>query len=103
MVCQYINYRPQEVIMTRMFVRHPVADFATWKQAYNDFDSERAGMGVKGHAVYQSVDDPNDVTLWHDFETPEAARSFVGSDRLREVMSAAGVAGEPTIWFTRPA
>lgn len=25
------------------------------------------------------------------------------SDRLREVMSSAGVADEPTIWYSRPA
>ena len=35
-----------------------------------------------------------------DFETLEAARTFKDSTRLREVMSEAGVAGEPTIWFT---
>jgi hypothetical protein len=86
--------------MIRMFVRHPVADFAKWKQAYDDFDDERKGMGVIGDAVFMSADDPNDVTAWHDFETLQATRAFVASDRLGEVMSAAGVAGEPAIWFT---
>jgi hypothetical protein len=86
-----------------MFVRHPVNDFASWKQAYDDFDEERRGMGVIGDAVFQSVDDQNDVTAWHDFETVQAARDFVDSARLREVMEGAGVAGEPTIWFVIPA
>jgi hypothetical protein len=89
--------------MIRLFVRHPVADFAKWKQAYEDFDDERKGMGVVGDAVFKSPDDPNDVTVWHDFKTQQSAREFVESERLREVMSAAGVAGEPTIWFTVPA
>ena len=89
--------------MIRMFVRHPVEDFATWKSAYDDFDDERRGMGVIDHAVFKSTEDPNDVTVTHDFETLEAARNFVESDRLREVMSQAGVAGEPTVWFTSPA
>jgi hypothetical protein len=89
--------------MVRMFVRHPVTDFAHWKQAYDDFDEERRGMGVAGDAVFQSADDPNDVTAWHDFQTLESARAFLESARLREVMAAAGVAGEPTIWFTTPA
>ena len=89
--------------MIRLFVRHPVTDFAQWKQAYDEFNNERKDMGVVGHAVYKSADDPNDVTVWHDFETLESARGFVESDRLREVMSSAGVAGEPTIWFTNPA
>ncbi len=89
--------------MVRMFVRHPVNDFTSWKQAYDAFDQERKGMGVEGHAVFQSTEDPNDVTVWHDFETLEAARSFTESERLREVMSDAGVAGEPEIWYTTPA
>lgn len=87
--------------MIRMFVRHPVTDFATWRQAYDDFDAERKTMGVMGESVYQALDDPNDVTAWHDFETLEAAQAFIGSARLREVMEQAGVAGDPTVWFAK--
>ncbi len=57
-------------------------------------------MGVKGDAVFQSVDDQNDVTVWHEFEDEATARAFVESERLREAMEEAGVAGEPTIWYT---
>jgi hypothetical protein len=88
--------------MIRMFVRHQVTDFTTWKKAYDDFDDERTGMGVARGAVFQSATDSNDITVWHDFETLDAAQSFVESDRLREVMASAGVAGEPQIWFTIP-
>ena len=87
----------------RMFFRHPVVDFATWKVAYDSFDAERPGFGVTAHACYQAADDPDDVTGWHDFETLEAAQVFDGSVRLREVMEGAGVAGAPDIWFTIPA
>lgn len=86
--------------MIRMFARHPVADFTAWKKVYDDFDAERSGMGVRGDAVFQAADDPGDVTVWHDFEDLESARAFAGSERLKEVMAGAGVAGEPTIWFT---
>ena len=88
--------------MVRMFVRHKVNDYAVWRKAYDDFDGERSGLGVKGQAVFQAVDDPNDVTAWHDFETMDAAQSFSGSDRLKEVMQGAGVASTPDIWFTNP-
>jgi hypothetical protein len=54
------------------------------------------------HAVYQSIDDPNDVTVWHDFEDAGSAKAFAQSEELREAMGRAGVAGEPTIWFTEP-
>ena len=57
-------------------------------------------MGVMGDAAFQLVDDPNDVTVWHDFETDEVARAFGASDALRDVMQRAGVRGEPQIWYT---
>lgn len=87
--------------MVRLFVRHPVSDFAAWKQAYDRFNDERATMGVVDHEVFQALEDPNDVTIWHDFETLESATRFMESPRVREVMEAAGVAGEPQVWFTR--
>lgn len=89
--------------MVRMFVRHPVNDFATWKQAYDAFDDERKGLGVTGDAVFQVAGDPNDVTVWHDFESLEAAQAFADNPRLKEVMDDAGVAGPPDIWFTTQA
>jgi hypothetical protein len=89
--------------MVRLFVRHPVSNYATWREHYDAFDPERRGMGVAADAVYRSVDDPNDVTAWHDFATVEEAKSFASSPRLREVMSEAGVAGEPMLWFVTEA
>ena len=46
--------------MIRMMVRHDVTDYDTWRKAYDDFDAERAGMGVRGDGVYRAVDNPND-------------------------------------------
>lgn len=86
--------------MATLFVRHDVADFATWKKAYDDFNAERATLGVTGHGVYQTEDNPNNVTIYHHFESMDVAKAFVGNPRLREVMAAAGVQGEPTVWFT---
>jgi hypothetical protein len=89
--------------MIRLFVRHNVADYAAWRQAYDDFEPERGPLGVTGHAVFQSVDNQNDVTVWHDFESVEKAKGFASSQRLRDVMQEAGVSGQPEIWFVRPA
>jgi len=85
--------------MIRMFVRHDVNDYATWRKAYDDFDGERSGMGVRGQAVYRGVDNSSDVTAYHDFDTADDARAFADSPRLREVMEEAGIAGPPQIWF----
>jgi hypothetical protein len=88
--------------MIKMFVRHEVADYGKWKKAYDEFDAERRGMGVAGDAVYRAVDNDKDITATHDFESMEKAKAFVESPRLKEVMDAAGVTSQPTIWFTNP-
>ena len=89
--------------MARLFVRHRVADYAAWREIYDAFDEERRGLGVTGQAVYQSVADPNEVTAWHDFSTPEAAEAFASSPQLRDAMQHAGVQGAPEVWLTTAA
>lgn len=89
--------------MVRIFVRHTVADYGRWKQEYDSFGEERGPLGVQGDAVFQSVDDPNDVTLWHDFDSFDQAQAFVSSEALLQAMGRAGVEGEPEIWFVTEA
>lgn len=86
--------------MTTLFVRHQVTDFAKWKRAYDEFDSTRQAMGVTGQNVYRATADPADVTVTHDFATADAAQQFAESEALHKAMAEAGIAGEPTIWFT---
>ena len=89
--------------MVTMMVRHSVRAYGKWRRAYNGFDRERRGMGVKGHAVYRNTAKPNEITVTHDFASLAKARAFAKSRRLREVMKGAGVRGAPTIWFVKRA
>ena len=89
--------------MMRLFVRHNVDDFTKWKQAYDAFNGEAQGMGVKAHGVYTAFNDHNNVTLWHDFDDLEAAEKFIDSERLGEVMLKAGVIEQPDMWLTTSA
>ena len=86
--------------MATLFVRHKVADYAKWRQAYNDFEAERKTLGVTSHGVYQLDGNAQDVTIYHEFATMDTAKAFAGSPRLREIMHQAGVQGAPDIWFT---
>ncbi len=86
--------------MAVLFVRHKVEDYGSWKAAYDKFDTERKTMGVTGQGVFQAEDNPNDVTIYHEFDTMDTAKSFVGSARLKEIMESAGVVGPPEMWFT---
>ncbi|HEX6032262.1 MAG TPA: hypothetical protein VFY90_12595 [Tepidiformaceae bacterium] len=89
--------------MATMFVRHNVTDFAKWKQVYDDLGPVQKRMGVTAEAVFRAADNPNDVTVTHEFASIEAAQAFAGSAELNSAMQNAGVAGPPTIWFTNKA
>jgi hypothetical protein len=89
--------------MVRMYVRHEVDDYTKWRKGYDDFDQKRTEMGVRSHGVYRSVDDANDVTAYHDFDSIDAARSFAESADLKDAMQNAGVASAPQIWFVEEA
>jgi hypothetical protein len=89
--------------MIRMFVRHKVRDYSAWRKGYDDFEPARIKLGARGHGVFRDVEDGNDVTAWHDFESIEAAKAFANSFELKAAMAAAGVVGVPAIWFTHHA
>jgi len=84
----------------RMFVRHEVADYAAWRKAYDGFASTQKKLGVYSKAAYQSTDNPNDVTVIHDFHSLEKAKAFAASAELKSAMERAGVKGAPQIWYT---
>jgi hypothetical protein len=86
--------------MTTMFVRRKVSNYETWRKTYDNFASVQKAKGVTGQAVYQATDDPNDITVTHDFASVAPAQDFVNSDELKKAMQGGGVIGTPTIWFT---
>ncbi len=86
--------------MTTLFVRHQVTDYAAWRKFYDDFRPTQLKLGVTAEAVYQTAGNPLELTVTHEFASLEAAQSFAASDELHTAMQTAGVAGEPSIWFT---
>jgi hypothetical protein len=86
--------------MATMFVRHTVSNYKTWRKAYDDFAPIQKAKGVTAQAVYQAADNPNDITVIHEFATVEVAQAFLKSEELKTAMQKAGVVGAPTIWFT---
>ena len=89
--------------MATLFIRHTVANFATWKQVYDSVADFQKSGGVTAQAVYQAADNPNDVTITHDFASLEQAQAFSNNPELRAIMERAGVVGAPTLWFTNRA
>ena len=89
--------------MATLFVRHSVSDYKTWRKTYDDFKATQKANDVTAEAVYQAADDPNDVTVTHEFPNVEAARAFIQLEELKNAMRSAGVVGAPTVWITNRA
>ena len=86
--------------MTTMFVRHTVSNYSVWRKHYDEFNGVQKAKGVKAQSVYQAADNPDDITVTHDFPDLETAHAFAKSEELKTAMRVAGVVGAPSIWFT---
>ena len=86
--------------MATLFVRHRVADYAAWRRTFDVFAPTQKAFGVTDKAVYQAADNPNDITVTHEFATVEAAQAFAASPELKTAMHGGGVTSVPTVWFT---
>jgi len=89
--------------MVHVIVRHKVADFNKWKQAFDSHLNMRMGAGETGYRVFHAVEDPRDVTLLTDWESIESARRFMTSADVRRAMQNAGVVGEPEMHYLQDA
>ena len=85
--------------MATMFIRHIVSDYKAWRKVYDEVAPMQKAGGVTAQAVYRSADNPNDITVTHEFGSVEAAQAFAKGDELKKAMQKAGVVGAPTIWF----
>jgi hypothetical protein len=89
--------------MTTSFVRHTAADYVTWREHSDAFQKSDAAASIKCDRVFQSTEDPNDVTVIHEFDSLTDAQALLDSPELVEAMTAAGVQGEPQIWLPEEA
>jgi heme-degrading monooxygenase HmoA len=89
--------------MVHMIVRHKVADYSRWKEAFDAHLNTRKAAGETEARVMISVDDPREVTLFFNWDSLERARRFVGSDDLKQAMKQGGVVGDPEIRFLEDA
>ena len=89
--------------MIHMIIRHKVADYPRWKEAFDAHLNTRKAAGETEYRVLLSVDDPREVTLFFDWDSLERARRFAGSDDLKQAMQKAGVLGDPDVRFLEDA
>lgn len=83
-----------------LFVKHKVADYKTWKLAYDGLGPVRKRNGVTSASVHRDAHDPALVTVIHGFNDVQSATRFASLEELKSAMTHGGVTGAPEIWFS---
>ena len=86
--------------MITLFEHATVDDFDAWHKVFVDFAPTLKAKGVVASSVYRSVENPNDVTVMHEFATLDEAKAFMDSSELKAARKRANVTSQPTFWYT---
>ena len=89
--------------MVHVLVRHKVADYNRWKEAFDSHLNTRKRAGETGFRLFHNVEDTQEIFLLLDWQSSEEARKFMASDELRDAMAKAGVVGAPEIQYLEDA
>ena len=83
--------------MVTTILSHEVKNYADWKKGFDADEANRSSMGVKITGVFQSVENPNHVTVISQVPSVEAIKGFLANPELKATMEKAGVIGMPEI------
>jgi hypothetical protein len=82
----------------RFTVIHSVPDYERWASIARENRSRRI-PGVVNVAIYRSVDDPNEVMVDLDLETPEVSTELLSAENFRNLLDRAGVEIYPPVFI----
>ncbi len=85
--------------MPALLIRHQVAGYAIWKQAFDELHDTLRAHGCLDSRLFRNADNPDEALMLLTWDDLERARLFAQSDDLRDAMWASGGEGEPDIWF----
>ena len=83
--------------MTTVLIKHPVEDYAKWKDAFDRFIDHRKAGGEKSYHICRPIDEPTSVIILFEWDSIANAMAFLDSEELKTAMQQAGVAGPPEI------
>lgn len=89
--------------MVHVLVRHRVADFNRWKEAFDTHVIARKRAGEINFHIFHNMEDAHDIFLLFDWSNGDDAKKFMTSGELRDRMQQAGVQGVPEIQYLEDA
>ena len=84
-----------------MLVRHKVKDFGIWKKGYEAHLPKRVEAGLTQRYLLRGAADENEVVVLFEAKNLERAKTFAGSEDLKQAMQKLGVVGKPEIHFLK--
>jgi quinol monooxygenase YgiN len=87
--------RWRDVSMFHLLIYFKVKDHQTWKRLFDGNAEARKKAGVRGGHVFPTLDDPNEIFILYEWDSPEHARAFFQSPELKKLMATSGVIGQP--------
>lgn len=85
--------------MPALLIRHKVADFATWRSAFDEQEATRRAHGCQLGRLFRNAADPNEILILLEWDSLDRAWLFAQSDDLREELKRPDVTDEPNQWF----
>jgi len=85
--------------LTKLIIHQKVQEYATFRKVHDDHDSTRREFGCLDTQVFQSPNDPNEITIITDWPTVAAMKAFATSPSLKEAMKRAVAISQPEILF----
>jgi hypothetical protein len=62
-------------------IEYPVADYASWKAAFDRDALDREGSGVRRYRILRPTDDPDYVMIDLDFDNASEAEAYLAALR----------------------
>src|SRR5262245_11386643 len=85
------------MVRTLVFIRHKIAEYRQWKDAFDAFLENRHAGGERSYRIAHVAGDKNDLCLVFEWDTAANAKQFLDSPGLAAAMKRAGVVGKPQI------
>jgi quinol monooxygenase YgiN len=85
--------------MQYVLIIHEVADYAAWKQVFDNAADIRREAGERSYQVLKYVSDPNQIVHFSAWTSIEAAQRFFESPQLIKIRAEAGVKSPEFIYL----
>jgi hypothetical protein len=89
--------------MITAILTHEVKSYPEWRVVFDSDEERRLKAGIRMKKVYQSVDNPNKITMIGKASSLEAFQSFMSNPELKEKMEMGGVISMPEVRFVNRA